>query len=906
MNKFHSLKRHIFILIALLVFCFSMIALGACKSCSCNPTQDPEQQGQPENPDSEQSENSDSGHMHKYTEAFTPATCTDNGIITYTCQCGNSYNEIIPATGHSLNLVSESSAHFEQCENCDYATAKVSHSYEQLVSSKQSTCTVKGSRTAKCVCGAEYTEELPLINHSFTKLKYDSEGHFNVCSVCETPDSGTAKQAHRYSSKIVTERTCTQSESTKFSCDCGYFYTATTQEAAGHELDRTQFAKRTPSGHFYKCDKCGNDVLELHESVDAECPDGFNREATCYREGHQDRECTICNLVYHDTIPKTDDHNFSTEWTSNGTFHWHVCLNGDGQCSAKGDEAQHTFGVVRNEPTCTETGNEYKQCECGRIQSGSNRTLPAAGHDYEETVLTPATCSQTGEVKKVCRVCDDTVIEPIAMLNHSWTIWDSDDSQHWHICADCNTVSTSKGNHNFRLTQTVQATCRDDGYKLEVCTACEHEKRTVLPAHHVYRSTDVGRVDPTCTEFGSHFEICDACGDTITVVDELLGYADHDIVYYPKKEATSDTDGNRNYWQCRVCGKYFSSSNCENELTEDEVFIRAPKTHEVETISELKEIAFRDYNGVASSDRYKITLTVFEVEYSCLCLTDSDDLLEINFFDETYNLSTISEGDIVTVRGYLIADGEEITLCDADILSVDCGDDDLVDLIFSISGDIDYVILTTTSDLDCNLDIVNYGYVSNLYNYHCLYAGEETLTLHYQNYYGSVIVNTLVINGKSYTMAGGELTVDVTESLYIEIDFRQYDKATNVTTVEEIDTSWNAEITVNPYVSYAYVNGNNDSGHIVKGSYLRFYVENAYITRIEIEFENYELTNVAKNTISVGTDESRKSAINYTLSGTRATLNFDKSDKFAFFEYSANACQARIASIKIYYNTYNT
>ena len=900
MNKFNAFKRHIVFLMLLLVLCCMTAAFAACRNeDDSSATQDPPQQEQPLPPAP--------GHQHQYQESVTPATCTESGKTTYTCACGDSYDQVIPATGHSLKFVREEGVHFESCENCDYETAKVAHSYDQVESTNPSTCTVKGSKTSKCVCGDKYIEELPLLDHSFTKVRYDEEGHYTVCSVCELADPDNAKQAHQYSTKIVNELTCTQNETTKFSCDCGYSYTETTQVATGHEPDRTQVTKRTPSGHFYNCDKCGNDVMEQHETVDAECPDGYNREATCYREGHQDRECTVCGLVYHETTPMTGEHNFSPEWTTNGTFHWHACLNGDGKCTAKGDETQHTFEIVRKEPTCTEPGNEHKQCECGQIQSGSNHTLPAAGHSYEEEILTPATCSQAGEVKKVCRACGDTVIEPLAILKHSWTIWDSDDSQHWHICSECGTVQTSKGNHNFSLRTVVEATCTKDGYKLEVCTACEHEKRTTLPAHHDYHATDVGRVDPTCTELGIHLEICGVCGDTRTVVDELLGYADHDVVYYPKKEATSDTDGNRNYWQCRVCGKYFSSHSCETELDEDEVFIRAPKSHEVESIRELKEIAFEDYDGVVSKDWYTITLTVFEVDAyrSYLCLTDSVDLLEIYFVDETYNLSTISSDDVVTIRGHLLAEGGEITLCDAQILEVDCGDDTLVHLIFSISGDTDHVILNTTSDSGCDLNIVNYGYVANLYNYNCLWAGEESLTLHFVSYEGT-IVNTLVVNGKSYTMAGGNLTVDVIESLYIEIDFRDPGRATNVVTVDEINTSWNAKVTVDPYVSYAYVNGNNDSGHIVKGSYLKFYLENAYITHIEIEFENYELSAVAGNTINAGTDEGHKSKTNYTLNGTLVTLNFETYSRIAFFEYSANASQARIKSIKIYYNTYNS
>ena len=40
-------------------------------------------------------------HTHSYTSKVTkPATCTENGVKTYTCECGDSYTATIPATGH--------------------------------------------------------------------------------------------------------------------------------------------------------------------------------------------------------------------------------------------------------------------------------------------------------------------------------------------------------------------------------------------------------------------------------------------------------------------------------------------------------------------------------------------------------------------------------------------------------------------------------------------------------------------------------------------------------------------------------------------------------------------------------------------------------------------------------------
>ncbi len=48
-----------------------------------------------------------SGHVHNYTSEITQdPTCTGTGTRTYTCQeCGESYTEVIPALGHSWQVV---------------------------------------------------------------------------------------------------------------------------------------------------------------------------------------------------------------------------------------------------------------------------------------------------------------------------------------------------------------------------------------------------------------------------------------------------------------------------------------------------------------------------------------------------------------------------------------------------------------------------------------------------------------------------------------------------------------------------------------------------------------------------------------------------------------------------------
>ena len=67
-------------------------------------------------------------HEHSYTETITTdATCTEDGVKTYTCECGDTYTEAIPATGHSFtNYVYNEDATYDadgtetaKCDNCD-------------------------------------------------------------------------------------------------------------------------------------------------------------------------------------------------------------------------------------------------------------------------------------------------------------------------------------------------------------------------------------------------------------------------------------------------------------------------------------------------------------------------------------------------------------------------------------------------------------------------------------------------------------------------------------------------------------------------------------------------------------------------------------------------------------------
>ena len=51
-------------------------------------------------------------HTHSYTSSVTKnPSCGENGVMTYTCSCGSSYTEAIPASGHQWNTTTETISH---------------------------------------------------------------------------------------------------------------------------------------------------------------------------------------------------------------------------------------------------------------------------------------------------------------------------------------------------------------------------------------------------------------------------------------------------------------------------------------------------------------------------------------------------------------------------------------------------------------------------------------------------------------------------------------------------------------------------------------------------------------------------------------------------------------------------
>ena len=126
-------------------------------------------------------------HTHSYTgKVTTAATCTTNGVRTYTCACGASYTETITALGHSYGAWTKlnDTQHQRVCSRNSSHVEKANHTWNNGTVTKAATCSATGVRTYTCsVCNGTKTETIAV----------NSSNHVNTTNVSATASTCTVK-----------------------------------------------------------------------------------------------------------------------------------------------------------------------------------------------------------------------------------------------------------------------------------------------------------------------------------------------------------------------------------------------------------------------------------------------------------------------------------------------------------------------------------------------------------------------------------------------------------------------------------------------------------------------------------------------------------------------------------------
>ena len=114
---------------------------------------------------------------YKLKEILEEPTCTLEGLAKYECKCGDSYEQVVDALGHTEVNGSTEESHII-CDVC-----KVILSTEHNITSeitKEATCTINGIKTYTCECGYSYTEDI-IAQHYYEN---------NICTVCGNEEPG--------------------------------------------------------------------------------------------------------------------------------------------------------------------------------------------------------------------------------------------------------------------------------------------------------------------------------------------------------------------------------------------------------------------------------------------------------------------------------------------------------------------------------------------------------------------------------------------------------------------------------------------------------------------------------------------------------------------------------------------
>jgi len=346
----------------------------------------------------------------------TAATCIAEGEKTYTCSCGATRTEAIPATGvhtYGAGVKLDDSKHENTCTGCGIKIT-ADHTWNAGVETTKATCQHSGIMTYTCTgCNASREETIPQKStHDYGAWNTeDATIHERLCNDCGHRDYGN----HKWDSgKVTVEPTCQKPGSKVYTC-------TVCAKQATEELDKL-------SDHLYD-DAC-------------------------------DADCNVCGAT------RTVNHSFTTSWSSDYSGHWHECT----KCGEKKDISRHTAGPAATEEraqTCTVCNYIITQKKEHVHKYDNKWTTDEVGHWHE---CTGANCKDEkdyasheydDDCDEECNVCHYK-----REANHIYDEWQSDEVEHWQICTVCE-GETEHEAHVPGEEATDEAP--------QVCTVCDYE-----------------------------------------------------------------------------------------------------------------------------------------------------------------------------------------------------------------------------------------------------------------------------------------------------------------------------------------------------------------------------------------------------------------------------------------------
>ena len=429
-------------------------------------------------------------HTWNDGQVTTAATCTENGVMTYTCtMCSDTKTETIAATGHAYGAPVWK-------WNDDF----------------------KATATFTCTNDATHVENVTA----------------EVTSAVTTPAACETTGVRTYTAKVTFE---------------DKEYTDTKTEvipATGHAYGAPVWKWNddfTASATF----TCGNDTSHV-KTVNATVTNEVTTEATCESTGVRTytAKVTFDGKDYTDTktetLPATSHAYGEPVWSWTDDFKATATFT----CANNAAHVENVTATVTNavttEATCETTGVRTYTAkvtfEGKEYTDTKTEPVPAKGHTLTAVEAVPATCETAGvKAHWVCSVCGklfsdaegktETTLEKLAIpaTGHAYgaPVWKWNDDFTASATFTCGNDASHVETVNAAVTNevTTAATCETTGVRTYTAKVTFEDKEYTDTKTEVIPATShdtelVGAKDATCTEDGyTGDEVCKVCGVTV-------------------------------------------------------------------------------------------------------------------------------------------------------------------------------------------------------------------------------------------------------------------------------------------------------------------------------------------------------------------------------------------------------
>lgn len=446
--------------------------------------------------------------QHNWDEGkvTTPATCTTDGVKTYTCKvCQEKKTEPIKAPGHSLTKVEAVAASCTEGGNNEYYTCSV----------------------CKKVFKADKTTETTVADETLAAL------------------------GHKLTKTDAKAATCTEpGNSEYYTCgNCGKFFSdadgkneiakdSWVIKALGHDFTGA-WVNTDAAGHYHKCSRC--------DATDTVVKHTFNGKPC-----NEEDKCTVCGYVKAAGVHAwgAAEYKWSDDYKScTATV---KCTN----CEAVETDVAF-IGISTTPATCTVDGKTvYTATFSSNLFTTQTKevTIEKLGHTYGAPVWSWSEDGKTATATFTCTREGCTA----ETTGHAQTVTATVSGKQ-NVAPTC----TDKGTTTYTAKVTFEKKDYADTKDVQDIPALGH--KLTKTAAKAATCTEPGNNEYwTCSVCKKVFK-ADKTTET-TVAAETLAALGHKMTKTPAKAATCVAEGNNEYYTCSVCNKVFKDEQ-GNTLT---------------------------------------------------------------------------------------------------------------------------------------------------------------------------------------------------------------------------------------------------------------------------------------------------------------------------------------------------